>query len=317
MLPDFNRLHVFYQVFRHLSVARAAYDLCVTQSAVSQNLQKLEQEINILLFHRLHKKLVPTSSGQRLFQSIMPFFSTLDADLEAIHSSETSPQGLIRIGAPTVFGAEFLPGLIAAFRIKYPAVKFHLTLGAQSVIAHACRSGELDIALVDIFGNREEESWNLLQEPLLDEPLILIGSAKYVRGCLKSSHTFESIAECRFIAYQPMAPELTQWFSHHFNRSVKQLDIVLAVESVYAVISAVRSHLGLGIVPLYLVQSAIRKKELIPIRAGKDEVKSRISLLRLPKRKPGLAEQLFIDFLKGKLASAQKKGTVKEHPQPN
>jgi DNA-binding transcriptional LysR family regulator len=303
MLPDFNRLHLFYQVFRHKGIAPAAYDLCVTQSAVSQNLQKLEQELNILLFHRLHKKLVPTPAAERLFQSVMPFFATLDADLQAILSSEAGPQGLLRIGAPTVFGAEFLPAIIAAFRSKYPAVKFHLILGAQSIVARACRNGELDIALVDIFGNREEESWNLLQEPLLDEPLILVGSAKYIRRHLKSGPTFESISQCRFIAYQPMAPELTQWFLHHYKRSVKQPDIVLTVESVHAVISAIRSNLGLGIVPLYLVESAIRKKELEPIRVGKDEVKSRISLLRLAKRKPGMAEQLFIEFLKSKLTN--------------
>jgi len=236
----------------------------------------------------------------------MPFFSTLDADLAAIHSTESNPQGLLRIGSPPIFGAEFLPAIIAAFRTKYPAVKFHLTLGPQTAIAHAYRNGELDIALVDIFGNREEESWNLQQEPLLDEPLILVGSVKYIGRHLKEGPSWEAISRCQFIAYQPMAPELTEWFSHHFHHPLKQPDIVLIVENVHAVISAIRSHLGLGIVPLYLVQSAMRKKELKAIRVEKDEVKSRISLLRLAQRKSGVTEKLFIDFLKGKLADKRK-----------
>jgi DNA-binding transcriptional LysR family regulator len=311
MQPDFNRLHLFYQVFRHKSIARAAVDLFVTQSAVSQNLQKLEQELNILLFHRLHKRIVPTPAGEQLFHSIMPFFSTLDADLAAIHSSDALPQGLLRIGAPPIFGAEFLPAIIAAFRIKYPAVKFHLTLGPQSAVAHSYRNGELDIALVDIFGNREEESWNLMQEPLLDEPLILVGSEKYIRRHIKDVHSLEAISRCQFIAYQTTAPELTEWFSHHFHHPIKQPDIVLIVENVRAVISAIRSHLGFGIVPLYLVQSAIRKKELKAIRVEKDEVKSRISLLRLAQRKSGVSERLFIDFLKGKLADKRIKNEAK------
>jgi DNA-binding transcriptional LysR family regulator len=310
MQPDFNRLHLFYQIFRHGSIAGAAEDLFVTQSAISQNLQKLEQELSITLFHRLHKKLVPTASAQQLFQTIMPFFSTLPADLAAIHSSEAGPQGVVRIGAPPVFGAEFLPHIIAAFRAKYPAVKFHLSLGPQSVIAHAYRNGELDIALVDIFGNREEQSWNLLQEPLLDEPLILVGSVKYIRRHLKSGLSMEAISQCQFVAYQTLAPELTEWFSHHFQHSIKQPDIVLIVENVHAVIGALRNHLGLGIVPHYLVQSAIRKKELAAIRVGKDEVKSRISLLRLPKRKPATAEKLFIDFIKSKLTDTRVKSAV-------
>ena len=177
-------------------------------------------------------------------------------------------------------------------------------LGTQSVIAQACRAGELDIALVDIFGNREELSWNLPQEPLVDEPLILAGSTHYVGRHLKHGFSAEALLQCQFIAYQFMAPELTQWFAHHFKRPLKQPDIVLTVESVHAVIGAVRNHMGLGIVPRYLVETALRKKEIVAISAQKTEVKSRISLLKIPNKKPGLAETLFIDYLKTKISKA-------------
>ena len=110
MLPDFNRLHIFYRVFRASSIARASRELFVTQSAVSQSLKKLEQELGINLFHRLPKKLVPTPAAQRLFHSVNSFFSTLDGDLKSIFSLETTPRGLLRIGAPPVFGAgSFFP----------------------------------------------------------------------------------------------------------------------------------------------------------------------------------------------------------------
>lgn len=303
MKPDFNRLHLFYQVFRHCSIAGAAKELFVTQSAVSQNLQKLEQELNFPLFHRLHKKLVPTPAAEQLYQSIMPFFSNLDANIQAIHITETDPQGLLRIGAPPVFGAEFLPSIFAEFRCLYPSVKFHCTLGSQSEIAQAFRNSELDIALVDIFGNREEESWNFYQEPLIDEPLVLIGSSKYISHHLKNGPTFESLVKCQYIAYKPHAPELTDWFYHHFGSQIKYIDIVLTVENVSAVINAARTSIGLGIVPLYLIQSPILKKELELIKVGNDEVRSRISLLRLAGRKENITERLFIELLKSKISS--------------
>jgi DNA-binding transcriptional LysR family regulator len=301
MKPDFNRLHLFYHVFRHSSVAKAARELFITQSAVSQNLQKLEQELNITLFHRLPKKIVPTSAAEQLYQSVMPFFSAIDTNLQAIHNSESSPQGLLRVGAPPVFGAEFLPPIFSEFWQKYPAVKFHLTLGEQSLIVNACRNNELDVALVDIFGNKEEESWNLLQVPLIDEPLILVGSVKYIRQHLNAGITLETLLKCQFVAYKSQAPELTEWFSHHFGNPVRQFEVVLTVENVHAVISAVRSNLGLGIVPLYLVQNGIQKKEFEQIGVRKDDVRSRISLMRLAGRKPALSEKLFIELLKRKL----------------
>ncbi|NLE01595.1 MAG: LysR family transcriptional regulator [Fibrobacter sp.] len=301
MIPDYNRLHIFYQVFRHSSIARAAAALFVTQSAISQSLQKLEQELDIPLFHRYPKKLVPTPAAERLFESIMPFFSTFDSTIESIHSTEKNPHGLLRIGAPPVFGAQFLPAIISDFRAAYPAVKFHLSLAEQTVIADAYRNSNLEVALVDLFGNKEEEEWNLLQEPLIDEHLVLVASSHYIKSRPEFSPSYEHLQNCQFIAYKPQAPELTEWFSHHFGTITRHLDIVLTVENVHAVIAAVKSHLGLGIVPLYLVESALKTNELTLINTGKDELRSRISLLRHPGRNPGLAERLFIELIRENL----------------
>lgn len=306
MHPDFNRLHLFYQVFRNASIAKAAQELFVTQSAVSQNLQKLEQELNVSLFHRFPKRLVPTTAGEQLYQSILPFFSSIDSAIQSIHSAEELPQGIVRIGAPPVFGAEYLPGIIAEFRREYPLVKTVLTLADQRSIVEAYRNSELDIALVDIFGNKEEESWNMIQEPLVDEPLVLIGSSHYVNSKLSSGPQLQEMRHCQYIAYKPQAPELHDWFIIHFGEDVRELDIVLTVESVHAVINAVRCGMGFGIVPQYLVQPYIKTNELVSVNVGKNCVHSRISLLRFAGRKPGVTERLFVNALKGAFVKLSK-----------
>ncbi len=63
MLTDFNRLKVFYTIYRHKSAAAAARELYISQSAVSQSLGKLERELKNQLFVRQHKKLVPTAAA--------------------------------------------------------------------------------------------------------------------------------------------------------------------------------------------------------------------------------------------------------------
>jgi DNA-binding transcriptional LysR family regulator len=303
MQIDFNRLHLFYQVYRNTSIAKAAQELFVTQSAVSQNLQKLEQELNIPLFHRFPKRLVPTTAGEQLYHSILPFFSSIDTVIQSIHSAEEHPQGIVRIGAPPVFGAEYLPRILSGFRKKYPLVKVSLILADQRSIVDLYRSSELDIALVDIFGKKEEESWNMIQEPLVDEPLVLIGSSEYVQNNLPGGAQLHVMQQCQYIAYKQQAPELHDWFLYHFGEDVRELDIVLTVESVHAVINAVRCGMGFGIVPLYLVQSYLKANELVSVNVGKNSVRSRISLLRLSGRKPGVAERLFVDELKGAFAN--------------
>lgn len=296
---DYNRLHIFYQIYRHESIVKAAEELFVTQSALSQNLQKLEQELNITLFHRFPKRLVPTPAAEELFKSILPFFATIDSNITEIRSRGKKPQGLLRIGAPPIFGASFLPRIIARFRHEYPLVNFSVVLGDQHSIVSQYRNSSLDIALVDIFGNREEDSWNLLLQPLVDEPLVLIGSSEYLqKQKTKNGHDLQMLLQCQYIAYTQQAPELHDWFRHHFDTQVKDLDIVLTVENVHAVLTAVRCNLGLGIVPLYLVVQEIEEKRIVPVSIQKDNLRSRISILRYPGKKPEIAEKLFIDMLK-------------------
>jgi hypothetical protein len=67
-------------VFSEKSVVGAAKALHVSQSAVSQTLQKLESEIKCPLFTRLHKRLVPTAAGERLFAIVQPNQFTITTD---------------------------------------------------------------------------------------------------------------------------------------------------------------------------------------------------------------------------------------------
>ena len=85
MLPDLNRLKLFYYVYRARSVVGAAAELNISQPAVSQQLQKLEAELKTSLFTRLHKKLVPTSAGERLFSLVSPMIDGLEVGLPFIN----------------------------------------------------------------------------------------------------------------------------------------------------------------------------------------------------------------------------------------
>jgi DNA-binding transcriptional LysR family regulator len=114
MLQNFERLKVFYYVFSEKSVVAASKTLNVSQSAVSQALQKLEGEIRCPLFTRLHKRLVPTDAGQRLFTVMRPFMAELDACLKTLEQAKDQPFGELRIGAPVEFGKAYFPAIEAA-----------------------------------------------------------------------------------------------------------------------------------------------------------------------------------------------------------
>ncbi|PLX89381.1 MAG: LysR family transcriptional regulator, partial [Desulfuromonas sp.] len=176
MLPDFNRLKVFYHIYSLHSIVAAARALHISQPAVSQQLQKLEAEIEATLFIRLHKKLVPTDAAKRLFAMVQPFMESLQEGMTTIRQPIDRPAGLLRIGAPREFGKEYLPLLSHSFRQKYPDVKFAFLFDETAPLLTMLREGEIDFALADVFmpeGQPLEMPHLYSIEPLVAEELIL------------------------------------------------------------------------------------------------------------------------------------------------
>lgn len=319
MLPDFNRLKVFYYIYREGGVVGAAKRLHVTQSAVSQHLQKLEAELKVRLFTRLHKRLVPTAAGEQLFQSLKPFVEDLDRVLRRIHQARSGPSGTLRIGGPVEFGEKYLPGICAGFRQLHPQVAFHLELGHPTVLLPEIRNGKLDFAFADIFSDRSAFSRDLAVfsiETMAEEALILAGSTDYYGMYLNGDHSADRLEGCSFIAYQHRSPAVRSWFRHHFGRKAGRLEIAMTVESVRAVISGLKEGMGLGIVPAHAVRSEIENGELIHIRTGKQEMVNRISLVQLQDKIPGPAEKIFLHYFAERMRELMPgllSGTLRTH----
>lgn len=307
MLPDFNRLKVFYFVFLLRSVARAARELNITSSAVSQSLNKLEAELNVPLFTRLHKKLVPTLAGEQLFDIVEPFVKGLLEGIRQIQQARQIPSGMIRIGSPIEFGKSYFPGLMAAFRRTYPEVVFTMKLGDPSEIFPMIRSGELDFGMVDVFLTRDQiqEDFGIYSiEPLIDEEVIMACSKGYYDREIKGNHSFGNLATKAFISYQKSSLTLRNWFKHHFNRFSLDLNRVLTVDSHQAVITGIKNQLGMGVIASHIVRRDIKRGRIIPIKTGKKDVINKISLVQLQDKVPSLTEKTFVNYLKTDILSS-------------
>lgn len=301
---DFNRLKVFYYIYTSCSISEAAKELRITGSAVSQHLKKLEQEVNSHLFTRLHKKLVPTADGDRLYGIIKPFFDELSDGLRAIKHGRQVPAGELRVGAPIEFGNSYVPPVIAAFRRLYPEVVFTLRLGSSEKLISLVRTGELDFTIVDLFTAPREYPGSLGEfsiTPVIDEEIILVGSTNYIEKVLHGDFSLQNLLDREYIAYRHNILVLKSWFKHHFGKNLNRLNIVLTVDNVRAIISGIKNDLGLGVVPSHVVYDELSKNEIVAIpTAGKNAV-NHMSLVQLQDKILTLAEKKFQDFLLGQM----------------
>ncbi len=301
MLPDFNRLKIFYYVFSLKSVAAAAKEVNITSSAISQSLTKLEDELKIHLFTRLHKKLVPTSAGEQLFGIVSPFISELAKGIKNIRQARQKPYGLLKIGSPIEFGKSYFPRIIAEFRKLYPDVIFNLKLGDPAEIFPLIESGELDFGLVDAFLTKDQffSDFGIYSiEPLIEEEVILACSKDYYEREITRDHSYENLASKEFISYQKSSLTIKNWFKHHFNKFPVNLNRVLTVDSHQAVIMGINNNIGMGVIASHIVQSQIRKNKIVPIKTSCQNVVNKISLVLLQDKIPTLTEKTFIKYFR-------------------
>lgn len=306
MLQNLDRLRVFYHVFSEKSIAAAAKNLHVSQSAVSQSLRKLENEINSHLFTRLHRRLVPTTTGVRLMEIVRPFVAELAMCLKTLEQAKDQPFGQLRIGAPVEFGKTYFPPIVAAFREKYPGVTFFIKFGDPGILLPMIEEGRIDFALVDVFLTQSPFGGNpaIYQfDPVTEEEVILACSRPYYEKSIKKDHSFKHLKRQRFIAYRHNAQTIKSWFKHHFGTYNVPLQVVLTVDSHQAVLSAISHHAGMGIVASHMVKDEIKRGRIVPIKTSAPEIINQIALVQLQDKVPPLGEKMFRSFLLRKIES--------------
>jgi len=314
MLPDFNRLKVFYYIYSHRSVVAAAKALHLSQPAVSQQLQKLERELGVRLFTRLHKKLVPTAAGKELVSMVAPFVEGLASGIEQLCRPSYEPSGLLRVGAPNEFGKQYLPQVCHAFRREYPGVTFAMTFAESPVVLGMLGEGRLDLALSDVFVTHDRVlglPGIFSSEPLVDEEVILACSRGYYDGKAGGDLSYENLIRMDFLCDEVDAMVLSHWFRHHFKRVPQDLSVVLTVDSHEAMVSALKLGMGLGITASHLMWEEIRNGSIVPILTPTPNAINRISLVQLQDKVPTLTEKTFFSFVKRAMgkATVQKKFT--------
>ncbi|WP_413992270.1 LysR family transcriptional regulator [Labrys okinawensis] len=152
------QITAFTEVFRQRSVSEAAAALGVTQSAVTQQLAKLEQRIGSALFVRYRSGLQPTKVAQELFALTdrIDVIEKLVAEKISAYSSLSDGHLSIIANAPR----PAMP-IIARFKVRYPGVKVTFTLLNWTITMQRLEARDVDIAIVtepnDIAGTFKSE----------------------------------------------------------------------------------------------------------------------------------------------------------------
>jgi len=305
---NLNHLRVFECVFRHLNMTRAAEELHLTQSGVSQHISTLETVLDVKLFDRMKHRLVPTSQARKLFDQSFESLQGIERTLTDLKGGEQRLAGRVGLGMPIEFGNNVVIPLLAEFCKAHPLVKISIQYGyANEMNAHLL-SGELDFAFVDAYTMDRQ----IRLATVYDERLHLVGSRSFLeRKKIEVPKSFQKLSrpeqrkfleQLEYVDYQPGEPVIRMWMEHQLGTRSVKLQMRAQLMDVQGVAGLIRSGLAFGVLPGHLVERLKKEdEELITLEGSAGPLTNRISVADLSGRTTSIPAQRLREFCLKKL----------------
>lgn len=167
---ELRQLRYFMRVAELGSMGRAAADLGVVTSALSQQISRLESELSTRLLVRSATGVLPTDAGLAFLRQARLALRHVDAAVLAAQQQRLS--GHVSVGlAPTTGAVLGLP-LMQAVRVRYPGVRLHLVESLSGHLGDMLNARRLDLAV--LFRADDARHWSVM--PLFSERLFLISA---------------------------------------------------------------------------------------------------------------------------------------------
>jgi len=260
---DWDKLKIFYAVAEAGSFTRATINLNLSQSAISRQIQSLEEDLKVQLFERHARGLTLTENGEYVFKTAHEVISKLKDVETSLSDQKNKPTGKLTITTVRSFGTHWLTPRIQEFMQLNPNIEVELIFDDK----------ELDLSTrqadIGIFMRRPKQL-NYIQRKLVDINYYIYGSTKYLDkyGIPK---TINDLNKHRFISCGKGAPSPVfnpDWALKLGVKDNKKRKSMMKVNSVMGLLLAVESGVGLAALPEYLVSSSTNVVKVLPNSAG-------------------------------------------------
>lgn len=254
-----SQLHTMVVVAKAKSFSRAAEELGVTQSAISQSIKNIEKKIEVQIFKRTGKKVVLTEEGQKLYTLAQGFLSKMDHTLKEIRDDKNTMSGRVRIGTLTGVGKSWLATELLDFADENPELTVSLKMGFQEDLVRDFEEYRLDVLVLP-----EAEIPSVGEKILLGEEYITLVYPKNNDEFknLKKDIDLDSLIEHPAILFQDEDTLFLKWCREKYGRTPKNINARYVINSHGNMLHAVSMGMGLAVVPHHVYERSFYKTEL-------------------------------------------------------
>ena len=289
---DWDKLRIFHAAAEAGSFTHAGESLRMSQSAVSRQVSALERDLKVPLFHRHARGLVLTEQGEMLFRTAGEILSKLSTAETLLADTATKPTGDLRVTAPTGFGTVWITQRIREFLDLYPDIRVELILNDDQI--------DISMRAADVaIWTSEPQQSDLIRRPLFTMQIHAYASPAYIKK-FGAPQSLDQLDKHRIVSYSGTpAPHLSaiRWLEIAGRDGREPRRPAFIANSVLAMKYAIRTSVGIGLIPDYLADS---ETDLVPVLRDVELPNMQLYFVFPEELKSAKKVQVFRDFLLAK-----------------
>lgn len=253
---NFHQLKIFYTVAQRRSITEAAFELRLTQPAVSLQMKALEKSVGLRLLQRAGPKLQLTQAGEALYRCAVTILHAKDEVERSLAELSAATKGKLILGANTTGGMYLLPRIVRAFKEAHPGIEIVFQIESTEWLYQQILQSAVDMALVG--GPTEERRFGV--ESVCADHIVLIASPShpFARGAKVSVKELE-----RQLLILPMQGSRTrQLVERRLREAGVNSRVAMELPGTEAVKKAVEANLGVAFVSRFAIERESASGEL-------------------------------------------------------
>ncbi|NQY33188.1 MAG: LysR family transcriptional regulator [Coraliomargarita sp.] len=273
-MTHLERIHleIIHAVDAHGSMTAAAEALHLTQSALSHSMRKLEDQLNVKLWHREGRQLIPTQAGQYLLNTagrLLPQFLHTEGRLKQFADGE---RGTLRIGMECHPCYQWLHKITTPYLRDWPLIDLDVKQAFQFGAVGALFSHEIDLLVTPDPYHKK----GLLFESVFDYEQVLVVAADH--RLADSAYVIPRQLGNELLFTYPVSEDRLDIYKHFLTPSGRTVRRQKVVETTDIMLQMVACGRGVAALPRWLVEEYAEQYPIKPVRLGKK----------------GLAKQIFL-----------------------
>ena len=290
-----QQLRILKAIASEKNFTRAANILYISQPTISKQLKILESRLGVSLVNRQNKSFSLTEAGEIFLQYSERILTLCEESCRSLNDFKSGDRGRLKIGASQTVGTYLMPRIVSLFAQNYPQIKFKIHVDSTHKIVKNILDDKIDIGIIGGFIPKRLTERLKIEEFVEDNLKLIVPRFHPVALNRKKYIQKNDLYYLNFITLKPTST-IQKFIDNVLNQNniqTKQFNIILELNSIEAIKTAVSLGLGAAFISSLAIEKEIELKTISVIDIENTKLARSLSIIINPQSQTSRALQFF------------------------